>query len=275
VQWGVAGAGWFETMRVPIVLGRAFTTEDRAGSTGVAVVNQTLARRLWAGENPLGRWFKLGERVVQVVGVAKDGKYAGLHEAPVGYAWQPLEQAYMSSVTIHARAKGGDVHAALVALRREWAALDPDVAMQRAGPLQRELDSFSLAERFAAPTLGLFGLTGLALAALGLYGILAYQVTTRAREFGVRLALGAQGRDLVTLVLRHSVKLFVTGLVIGAAGAYVLARVVSGFLHGVAPIDPVTWLVVSAVLGAVTLLASWLPANRAARVDPRLSLRAE
>lgn len=273
VTYGVADRGYLETMHIPIVAGRTIGAADTRTSTPVVIVNETLARRLWPGQSPLGQQLEL-EGPREVVGVVRDGKYRSMDEQPTAYAFIPFAQHYSAQMTIHARARG-DVGAALAAVRAEVASLDANIALERPRVLSTDVELYSILQRVAAWVIGVFGLVGLGLATLGIYGVIAYRVAQRTRELGIRLALGARGSDLVMPVLREGLVVIGTGLAIGIPAALAIGRLARGFLFGLGGADPVTFAAVPLPLGGVALLASYLPARRAARVDPMISLRAE
>ena len=272
---GTVGEGYFETMQIPLAAGRAFTSADRPGAPATAVVNETLARRLWPGQSPLGRTLRFQDRVLEVVGVARDGKYESYTETPKSFVYLPLSQRYAGSVTLHVRSRDGDAAAALGTVRREMAALDPNVALEQAMSLPALIGFSIFPQRMAATLVGAFGLVGLLLAAIGLYGILAFQVSSRTREIGIRMALGAAASDVVRGVVRSSLRLLALGTAVGLALALAATRLLSSLLYGVTATDPVTFVGVPLLLAVVALVASYLPARRATRVDPMVALRAE
>ena len=274
VTMGVVDANYLSTVRVPIVYGRGLRATDTPTSEPVVVVNETLARRLWPGEPPLGQQLKLADGARTVVGVVRDGKYRSLDEAPSAYAFLPSAQHYQSDMTIHVRARGR-MDAALAALRAEVAALDPNIAVERPRALATDLDLYFLPQRTAAWVIGIFGLVGLALAGIGIYSIVAYDVARRTRELGIRLALGARGSDLVMSVLGRGGVVVGTGIAIGLPVALVVARLATGFLYGIRVFDPLTFIAAPAVLGIIALVVSYVPARRAGLVDPAISLRVE
>ena len=274
VTMGLVDANYLSALRVPIVSGRGFRTSDTQTSAPVVVVNETLARRMWPGEPALGQLLKLADGTRAVVGVARDGKYRSLDEGPTAYAFIPFAQHYNSSMTIHVRARGR-MDAALGALRSDVAALDPDIAVERPRTLATDLDLYFLPQRTAAWVIGVFGIVGLALAGVGIYGIVAYDVARRTRELGIRLALGAHGSDLVMTVLSRGGAVVGVGIAIGLPIALVVARLAAGFLYGIRVADPLTFAVAPAALGVIALGVSYIPARRAALVDPAISLRVE
>jgi putative ABC transport system permease protein len=276
-QWSEADVGFIELLRVRLLAGRTFTSADGPNAPPVTVINETLARRLWPGERPqqvLGRELESLGRRMTVVGVIAKGKYTLLHEPERGFGYVPFMQRFGSSPTLYVRARGAPA-AALRAAREELAKLDPNIALVQPTLLTGDLERYMLPQRVGALFIGIFGLVGIVLAATGLYGVLAYGVTQRLREFGVRMALGARASDLVRLVVRHGLALVAVGIALGVGGAFVAGRLVTSFLFGVNPADPLTLVAVPLILLAVALLASVVPARRAAAADPMVSLRAE
>jgi predicted permease len=274
IMKGRADVGYFETMRVPIVAGRTFTAADGPSAPRVMVVNETFARRYWPGESPLGRSLPINGGPHMVVGVVRDGKYRGLDEVPRPYAYFPFAQSPDAMMTVYARARG-DVGAALAAIRSEVSAIDPNIALEQAAPLTSQLDLLVLPQLLCAWLIGGFGLVGLTLAAIGLYGVVAYDVAQRTREYGIRLALGAGGGAVVRGVLSRALWIVGLGTTAGVAMALGAGHLARSFLFGVGPNDPVTLVSAPLLLAVVALIASYIPARRAARVDPMVSLRAE
>ncbi len=281
VRYGVADSGYFATLRIPLLAGRSFSESDAAGAAPSLIVNQALATAFWPNESPLGRSINVETggnpnfpRDREVVGMVRTAKVQSLGESPVPYAYLPLGQRYSSALLVYARATRAPL-AALEAVRAVVRDLDPNIALQQAMPLEQQLDVYVLPQRVAAWFVSALGLAGLGLAALGVYGMVAYHVAQRTREFGIRLALGARGRDVVGLAQRHALRLAVIGSAAGVAIALGIARLVAAFLFGIRPFDMFTFAGVCALLAGTAFLASWLPARRAARVDPMESLRVE
>jgi predicted permease len=273
VTYGVTDGEYFSTMRIPLVRGRPFGEVDRRSGSRVIIVNETLASRMWPNESPIGKVVNVeGER--EVVGVAKDGKYRSLDEAPVAYAFLPFAQRYNPRMTVHVRARQDDA-AALTALRQEVRALDPNIALEKQGVLAKQLELYYLPQRTAVWFVGVFGLVGLALALLGIYGVISYHVAQRTRELGIMLALGAGRRDVIGSILRQGLTVILVGVGVGLILALGVGRLAAGFLYGLPPTDLETFVLVPVLLVAVALAASYVPARRAARVDPMVSLRAE
>jgi predicted permease len=268
-------AAYFETMRIPLLAGRGITDADRDGAARAAVINETLAGRLWPGADPLGRRYLQGSNEYEVVGVVRDGLYVSVGEEPEPFAFIAAAQHPSLQRVLHVRLRpGAGTAAAIAGLRTELAALDPDVALDDAMPMAAMVDRMLLPQRYAALLIGLFGVLGLILAGIGVYGVLAFHVAQRTRELGIRMALGAARSDVVRLVLGRTAVLAAAGIGIGLVLAAAVTRFLRGLLYGVGPLDPTTFIGVVLLLGAVALVASWLPARRAVRIAPTEALRA-
>ncbi len=269
--------GYFETMQVEIVRGRAIDARDGAGAPGVVVVNETFARRFWPGADPLGQGISVGGPegpFLTVVGVARDGKYQTMTEDPVPFVYFPLAQDYHPVLTLVARSSR-DPASALGAVRGSLLAADPDLPLFSAQTLGEHLALTLMPQRIAAIVLGSFGGVALLLAAMGIYGIVAFSVSQRTREIGVRVALGAARRDVIRLMVRNGMRPVVIGVGIGLVSALVATRLLRSFLTGVSPTDPATFVAVVFAFLGVALWAALLPARRAARIDPLVALRSE
>jgi putative ABC transport system permease protein len=260
---------YFETVSIPILRGRGFTENDTETSPMVAVVNQTMATRLWPNQDPLGRHLKFfGETWnVEVVGVVRDSKYIALGEDPTPYIYFPLVQQMTTNATLYVRTKG-DPAQALGSIRSAVQSLDAKLSLRGETTMTQVLDRSLGAPRMGAQLLGVFGLLALVLAAMGIYGVVSYSVTQRTHELGVRMALGAQTRDIMRLVLVNSMTVVGAGVVVGLGLAAALARFMGSLLFGLSPHDPTTFVVVAAIMLGVALVASFIPARRATQVDP-------
>jgi macrolide transport system ATP-binding/permease protein len=265
-------AGYFGAMGIPMLKGREFSPVDRPGASPVAIVNEAFARRFWPGQDPIGKRIGQPDAWREVVGVAKDGKYASLGEEPKPYFYLPLAQSYSTDLTLHVRT--GNPAALQGDLRVLVHALDSDLPI-RMVTMDEHLGLSVLPQRIGATLLGVFGALGLILASVGLYGVLAYSVALRRREIGVRIALGAAAADVRRLVVGQALRLVIAGVVAGLLVAFAAGRLASSFLFGVGAADPLTFAGVPLLLGAVAVLASGLPAHRAARIDPMDALRSE
>ena len=278
---GNVGPRYFETMVTPILQGREFTDQDTPKTESVAVVNETFVRRLMpfakSSAEAVGRRFSFrgGEGpFVRIVGVAGDGKYFNIGEEPRTFVWTPVSQDYSSSVSLIVRTKGAP-EPMFGSVRREIQGLDPNLPLFDVKTLNEHMTFSLFPARIAATVLGVFGLVALLLSAIGIYGITSYAVAQRTREIGIRMALGAQLGDVLKLVLNHGVKLTLIGVTLGLVGAYLVTRAITSVLYGVSSTDPVTFGAVSFLLVGIALLACYIPARRATKVDPLIALRYE
>jgi predicted permease len=271
---------YFQTLGVPIVAGRALDERDREDTMRAVVVSQTLAKRLWGERPALGRMLRLvdlaapevAEKPFEVVGVARDTRTSSVTEPPGPLVYLSYEQRRHPRMTLVVRASAP--FAALApALRRSLQQAHPDLSIVDLVSGRDHVARGLVEQRMYAEIAGLFALLGLAVAVVGLFGLMSYSVTLRGREFGIRMAIGARPLDVQRLVLRQGMTLVIAGVAVGLAGALALSRILAGMLYGVQVTDPVTFLSVPAVLAAVSLLACWLPARRAARLNPTVTLK--
>jgi putative ABC transport system permease protein len=268
---------YFATMGMRLVSGRGFTDADRQPAPAVAILNMAAARRYWPDEDPVGRRFRYNLRAddwITVVGVVADTRNVGLQAQPAPQVYLPFDRFTLPFMNIAVRSAAGTGVVASVA-RSEVAATDPELPVDRVYPLARVVAESVGEPRFRTLLLGLFAAIALVLAAVGLYGLISYSVTQRTREIGIRVALGARPRQVMLPVLREGLRLALLGMGLGLAGALVATRALAVFLFGVGTTDPLTFAAVSGLLLGVALLASYIPARRALRVDPVTALRAE
>ncbi|HZI94747.1 MAG TPA: ABC transporter permease, partial [Patescibacteria group bacterium] len=268
--------GYFPAIGLPILRGRDFTGTDRAGALKVVVISEAMAKRFWPDKDPLGGRFKFfGEtEPVEVVGVVKDTKLNSIGEDPIPTVYYPFQQNYSSRMTLLVHADG-DPDAALAAVRSSVRQIDADLPPIGAAAMRDVVGNSLWASRMAAGLLSVFGVLALTLAALGLYGVMAYSVAQRTREIGIRMAIGAHRGDVFALILKQGAVLAGCGVAAGLVIALAAARLVSGLLFGVRPGEPIVYLGTTLLLCGVALLASYLPARRATRVDPLTALRYE
>jgi macrolide transport system ATP-binding/permease protein len=278
---GSVGNGYFQTLNTPIVEGREFTTQDTDKTEKVAIVNETFVRQLMPflqnTREAIGRRVSFGRSqgsLQRIVGVVRDGKYFNIAEDPRSFIWTCLRQDYSNSAMVIARTDS-DPESMIAAVRNEIRGLDPNLPLYDVKTLDEHLRFALFPSRVAALVLGVFGLVALMLAAMGIYGITSYAVAQRTHEIGIRMALGAQLRDVLKLVLRHGVKLTIIGVSIGLIVAYVATRAITSLLYGVSATDPLTFGFVSLALIFVALIACYIPARRATKVDPLVALRYE
>jgi predicted permease len=272
-HYSVVGPRYFETMQIPLVRGRGFTDDDKPGAPRVVVVNEAFAKMFWGDANPIGKNLLRGDNgeKVEVVGLARDGKYVSISESPRPYVFYPQLQM-PDGVTLLVRTSGEPMRM-LAAVRREVQTVAPDWMMERPTTLDAQIGASLLPQRIAAGLLGAFGVVALLLAAVGLYGVVAFAVAQRTREIGIRVALGAQSGEVLGLMLRQGMKLAALGLLIGLPLAAGSGKLLSSFLLGAGAADPFVFVVAALALGAVTAIASYIPARRASRVDPMVALR--
>ena len=270
---------YFETMSMPLATGRDFNWQDNADSALVVIVNETLARRLWRDEDPIGkRLAAVGSRaanpLMEVVGVARDAKYRTLFESPRAQMFLPLLQNYHSEAALQVRATGNPSQL-IATVQREVGSLDKNLPVFRVKTMSEQLDSSLTPQLLAARLIGALGGLALLLAAIGIYGVMSYAVAQRTHEIGVRMALGAQAGDVLKLVVAKGMRLTLIGVGIGLVVAYALTRAIESFLYGVSSTDPLTFALVSLLLAGVALGACLAPARRAVKVDPMIALRYE
>ena len=267
---------YFRAMRIPLLAGRDFSDGDASGSKAVVIVSRTLAQNGWPDRSPLGGQFAFeGEKKqYEVVGVVDDVKHLGLSEDAVSAMYFPAAQDSPDEVSLLIHTDRNPL-ALSAAVREAIRSADSDEPIASFNTMDRLLSQSVALSRFRTLLLGIFGAIALLLALVGIYGVISCTVAQRTHEIGIRVALGARQRDVLGMVAGYGLRLAATGLAIGLTGAYLLARLASSFLYGIQPTDPLTFVLGSAVLIAVVLLASYIPARRAMRVDPMVALRYE
>jgi predicted permease len=266
--------GFFRTVGLDLLAGRNFDETDRTGAPAVAIVNETLARRAWGGESAVGKRILVGasRRPLEIVGVVRDAKYRTIGESPNPFFYVPAAQRYEPIAWLLVRSTGPSLIPQVRAVIRE---MDPNLPVVQAGTLA-EMTAFTLfPQRLAAWLAAIVSAIGVFLAALGVYGIAAYNASLRTREIGIRVALGAVRRQVLQLILGHAGRLASIGIVFGVGAAAAATGLLEGMLYGVRPLDPVSFAGGAIVFGALALVASLIPAWRAASVNPVDALRTQ
>jgi predicted permease len=285
-DWNVVSPGFLAATSTALVRGRHFTPADRDGAPLVAIVNARLAAHLWPGRDPGGQVLEHGDlrpgreasiRRLTVVGVARDVKYRWLGDQPRHFVYVPLAQTPMRSLSFFLRhpqpiADGASLQPAV---RQALRAFDPNLPLIHMAPLASFAELGLLPQRIAAALAATLGVVALALAAIGVYGVTAYAVASRTREIGIRLAIGASPGRVIREMAGAGIRVVAIGVTVGLAGAAAVMPLVASLLFGVPPHDPLTFGVTAAALGSIGLLASYLPARRAAGIAPVIALRAE
>ena len=277
VDYSIVGHDYFQAMQTTIVEGRSFTEHDDQNAPRVVIVNETLARRFWPGESPIGKRLQLGDAqspFLTVVGVAQDGKYILFGEPPTEYLFVPHSQNYTGKMTLIARTSVQPESVA-EAMRQEVARIDSELPVYGAKTMPMFLDRILAGPKSLAALATIFGLVALMMAAVGLYGVMSYSVARRTREIGIRLALGAGSVTVLRLVLLEGMILSGVGVGIGIVTATVVSSLLESFLYGISTTDVLTYLTISLFLLLVAMVASYIPARRATRIDPMAALRIE
>jgi macrolide transport system ATP-binding/permease protein len=269
----VVSPNYFAALGIPLLYGRTFSESEIRSETAVVVINEALARRHWSGENPIGKYLWIGDRAREIIGVAKDTRNTRLNVAdePYFYLPAPLRNRLGLQLLVKSDADPG---ALAETLRTTIRSLAPKLNIE-INSLADEMKEAYGPLRLGTTVAGLFGVLALALAAMGLYGVMAFMVGQRTREIGVRMALGAQSADVVRLMLRQGLRLVIIGVALGLAISVAATRVIAAALYGVSPTDPLTFSVITLLLGMVASLACWIPARWATKVDPLQVLRRE
>ncbi|HEY0321336.1 MAG TPA: ABC transporter permease [Pyrinomonadaceae bacterium] len=278
--YGSISPGYFNVMGIPVVKGRAFTEEDRAGATRVVIVSTAFVNRYFPGVDPIGKRIKQGGvedegEYMTIVGVVGDVHHYGLNKEVASQMYMPFAQYAGAEVTLVVRSAAADTSSLLPSIRSEVEAMDKDQPIFGVETMEHLLSQSVASERLSVMLLGLFAGLAFLLACVGIYGVISYSVTQRTHEIGVRIALGASTTDILRLVVGQGMRMVAVGLVLGLIASFALTRVMASLLFGVSATDPATFILVSLLLAAVAFFASFIPARRATRVDPMVALRYE
>ncbi len=275
------GTDYFSTLGIPIVRGREFMSTDNSSTPPVVIVNQAFARRYWPDSDPIGRRIRVGDGCDQgrgtlagIVGIAKDAQYASLEQSARPYVFIPLEQRFVGYVALVIQTEYNPAGLASI-LPKELRGVDGRLRVYEVDGLSNQMDKALWQTRWVASLLGSFGILALAIASVGLYGVMAFATRQRAREFGIRLALGARRNDVLRLVTGDALTITLAGVVLGLVVSLAFTHLLRGFLYGLSPTDATTYGGAALLWIAVSLGASWVPAYRATRVDPSVTLREE
>jgi predicted permease len=282
VQIVMASCAYFTTVGIPLLSGRDFTPSDTATVPGVAIINEAMAREYWPGQNPIGKHIQhVGphDQTFEVIGTVGNTASQDLRKTPSALVYVPFVQGYLifpwqPDITLLARTSG-DPRTLVPALRSAVARVNPHLPVFRVRTMRDQIATTLAEQRFLAQLLYFFAVLATVLSAAGVYGLISYTTQRSTHEFGIRMALGAQSRDVLWMVLRRGLLLTVAGLAIGFGAAVWLTRLLTSFLFGVSPTDPATFAAVALLIAAVTIVASYLPAHNATRVDPMEILRHE
>jgi macrolide transport system ATP-binding/permease protein len=277
INYSTIGPRYFETMGIPIRQGREYSDTDTLQSPRTLVINETMAKRYWPEGKALGGKIRLGQNLAEVVGIVADSKYSTINERPLAQLFFPMSRSETSTLRLFVRT-AGDPAPLVAEVRNAIRGIDATLPVYDARTLNEHMQIAVFAQRMAANLLGAMGALALLLAAIGLYGVMAYAVSQRTQELGIRLALGASPGSLLGMIVGQGMKLTMIGLAIGLAialGAFGSIGAVRTLLPGISPMDPITFVAVPIVLGSIALLASWIPGRRAGKVDPLVALRYE
>jgi putative ABC transport system permease protein len=279
VDWRQISPNYFKTMGIPLIIGRDFTSQDDRSVPPVAIINQSLAQKHWPDQNPIGKRFKFASTApnnpwITVIGLVGDIRHLGLNESEgpalyISYLRSPRSGMF---ITVRSNLDRANLTAAI---QKEIWAMDIDQPIASIKTMDQFLSKSTSEPRFYSVLLGIFAVLALVIAAVGIYGVMSYTVAQRTHEIGIRMALGAQPGDVLRLILGKSLALVIIGVIIGVAAASVITRILAGFLFGITPTDPITFATISLILSFVALIASYLPARRATKVDPIVALRYE
>jgi putative ABC transport system permease protein len=267
---------YFDTMRIPLIEGRGFTDFDRQGSKHVAIVTEAMARHFWPGQSAIGKRFHaaVDNDYREVVGICANSATVSIGEQPQPVVYTSIDQYYSAFAVLHVRTEANP-EAVMPAVLKQVQSLNSNMALTNPNTIQNLIALGLWAPRVAAALFGIFGLLGMVLASIGIYGVMAYMVTQRTNEIGLRMALGARPGDVLRLVVGQGMRLVGLGIVLGIVAGLAVTRLMGNLLFNVPTYDPITFGSVSVLVAFVAFIAGWLPAMRASRIDPVLALRQE
>jgi predicted permease len=275
----LVSAGYFQAMGIPILQGRSFRAGDRADSPRAAIVNEAFVRREWPGENPIGKRISVARpeegEWLTVVGVSKDVRHSGLEAEPAPELYQSFSQRPWFALVLIVQGRGPEPESLVPAIRRKVLEVDSHLPVYDIRTMEQRLERSLSRQRFALLALGALAAVGLFLSAIGIYSVMAYVVSSRTRDIGIRMAMGARREDILRLVMRQGMVLVFLGIAGGVLLTMAMTKVIANLLFGVAPVDPTTFLFVAALMAAVAALANYIPAYRATRLDPTIALRTD
>ncbi len=272
----VVGFDYFRTMGIGLLRGRDFNAQDKEEGPRVVIVNEAFVQRHFPGQEVLGQQLSFNGPSGpwrEIIGVVRDSKYLSLRESPTPVTYLPLSQNHETGMNLHVRA--ANPSAVSAAIQQELQSLDRNLPLTSPAPISESISNSLYTARVGALLIGIFGGLALLLASIGLYGVMSFAVSRRTRELGIRMALGAQAADVFSLVLRQGLGMVLVGLAIGLAAAGIVTRLLASFLFGIKPLDPITFVVISFLLMLVAVVACFIPARRATKVDPLVALRYE
>jgi putative ABC transport system permease protein len=270
-------AGYFNAMGIPLLRGRVFTEQDTKNTTRVAVINETMAKKFFPGEDPIGKRIHVTNGPTtfrEIVGIVGDVKQYGLDQETTLQTYEPYRQEPFTFMSLVVRT-AGDPTSLSASIRREVLNLDKEQPVSTITTLDRLVSTSIAQQKFSMLLLGVFAAVAMVLAGVGIYGVLSYAVTQRTHEIGIRMALGAGRRDVLRLVVGHGMVLTLIGVAMGLVAAFLLTRLMATLLFGVSATDPLTFSAIALLLVSIALLACWIPARRATKVDPMIALRYE
>jgi putative ABC transport system permease protein len=277
-EYRVVTPAYFETLGITLVRGSGFTEQHNSNAPAVAIINETLARKYFPGEDPIGKRINLGDPQRSpwrtVIGIAHDVRQSSLDEEPYAQMYSPYAQFPTRGMTLVVRTST-DPSALVPSIRSELSAMDKDQPLYNVRTMEQVMSESIARQRFSMLLIAIFACVGLVLASVGIYGVMSYTVAQRTHEIGVRMALGASARDVLKMVVGQGMMLALVGTGLGLLAAFLLTRLISSLLFSVSAADPLTYALISLLLIFVALLACFIPARRATRVDPMVALRYE